>query len=235
MTSFVQPLDAGIICCFKAHYHHAFCLHADELDEAGDTDIYKINLLEVMLMVKEAWAKFNFREWKAAFDEILKAEDNESAAVAAIEALKEKAITHHTHVPVPLLTHQSHHPSLPELERAKTELMQAVNSFCKQKHIQGTCPTLKDLLNPSEEKERKRDTSGDEGDESKELEITPQQGMGLCLSVERLCLQYSDVNGLAIHPLQSQLQKLHSHLQKVDFESHTQVTLDHFFIPTQDR
>ncbi|KIJ08822.1 hypothetical protein PAXINDRAFT_34512, partial [Paxillus involutus ATCC 200175] len=162
MTSFVQPLDAGIIRCFKAHYRRAFCLRAVELDEAGDTDIYKINLLEVMLMVKEAWAevsaetikncwqhafairipsatssapqmdldneptadpaawdiliafangtinslpeaekrltahlgdRFSFAQWKAAFDEILKAEDDESAAVAAIEVLKEKAVT----------------------------------------------------------------------------------------------------------------------------------------------
>ncbi|KIK95388.1 hypothetical protein PAXRUDRAFT_48383, partial [Paxillus rubicundulus Ve08.2h10] len=56
MTSFVQPLDAGIIHCFKAHYRCAFCLHAIKLDKAGDDDIHKINLLEVMLMAKEAWA-----------------------------------------------------------------------------------------------------------------------------------------------------------------------------------
>ncbi|KIK76212.1 hypothetical protein PAXRUDRAFT_68930, partial [Paxillus rubicundulus Ve08.2h10] len=56
MTSFVQPLDTGIIHCFKAHYQCTFCLCAIELDEAGDDDIYKINLLKVMLMVKEAWA-----------------------------------------------------------------------------------------------------------------------------------------------------------------------------------
>ncbi|KIK78384.1 hypothetical protein PAXRUDRAFT_42573, partial [Paxillus rubicundulus Ve08.2h10] len=59
MTSFIQPLDTGIICCFKAHYHHAFCLCAIELDKTGDDDIYKINLLEVMLMVKEAWASIS--------------------------------------------------------------------------------------------------------------------------------------------------------------------------------
>ena len=55
MTSYVQPLDAGIIRCVKAHYRRAFCLRAIELDDAGEDDIYKINLLEVMLMVKEAW------------------------------------------------------------------------------------------------------------------------------------------------------------------------------------
>ena len=56
MTSFVQPLDAGVIRCFKAHYYHAFCRRAIELDDAGEDDIYKITLLEAMLMVKDAWA-----------------------------------------------------------------------------------------------------------------------------------------------------------------------------------
>jgi len=55
MTSFVQPLDAGIIRCFKAHYRRAFCERAIDLDEAGEDDIYKINLLEVMMMANDAW------------------------------------------------------------------------------------------------------------------------------------------------------------------------------------
>ena len=55
MTAYVQPLDARIIQCVKAHYRQAFCLCAIELNDAGEDDIYKINLLEVMLMVKDAW------------------------------------------------------------------------------------------------------------------------------------------------------------------------------------
>ena len=55
MTSFVQLLDQGIIRCFKVHYHKAFCLQAIELNDAGVNNIYKINLFEAMLMVKEAW------------------------------------------------------------------------------------------------------------------------------------------------------------------------------------
>jgi DDE superfamily endonuclease len=56
LTSFVQPLDAGVIRCFKAHYRSNFCRRAIVLDEAGESDIYKIDLLEGMLMAEEAWS-----------------------------------------------------------------------------------------------------------------------------------------------------------------------------------
>lgn len=52
MTSSVQPLDAGIIRCFKARYHREFCLRMIERDETGEHDI---NLMEGMLMACMAW------------------------------------------------------------------------------------------------------------------------------------------------------------------------------------
>jgi hypothetical protein len=55
LTPFVQPLNAGIIHCFKAHYRYAFCLCAIELDDAGEQEIYKINLYEAMVMARGAW------------------------------------------------------------------------------------------------------------------------------------------------------------------------------------
>jgi DDE superfamily endonuclease len=55
LTPFVQPLDAGIIHCFKAHYRHTFCLRAIELDEAGKREIYKLDLQEAMVMARDAW------------------------------------------------------------------------------------------------------------------------------------------------------------------------------------
>jgi hypothetical protein len=55
MTSFVQPLDAGIIRCFKANYQQEFCLCAIEKDDLGECDIDKINLLKGMLMAREVW------------------------------------------------------------------------------------------------------------------------------------------------------------------------------------
>jgi len=55
LTSFVQPCDGSIIYCFKAHYRQAFCICALNLEEAGEHEIYKVNLLEAMLMAKDTW------------------------------------------------------------------------------------------------------------------------------------------------------------------------------------
>jgi hypothetical protein len=55
LTSWVQPLDAGIIRCFKAHYRQRFCKSALERDELGEVNIYGINLLQVLQMATAAW------------------------------------------------------------------------------------------------------------------------------------------------------------------------------------
>ncbi|KAF9220388.1 DDE-domain-containing protein [Gyrodon lividus] len=55
LTPFVQPCNAGIICYFKAIYHCKLSIHAIDLDEAGEPEIYTINLLEAMLTAKSAW------------------------------------------------------------------------------------------------------------------------------------------------------------------------------------
>ena len=55
LTPFVQPLDAGIIRCFKAHYRKGLCLCAIDRDDKGAEDIFDLNLLEGMKMAKEAW------------------------------------------------------------------------------------------------------------------------------------------------------------------------------------
>jgi hypothetical protein len=55
MTSFVQPCNTGIIRCFKALYRQNFCRVAIDLDELGEREIYKINILEGMMMARRAW------------------------------------------------------------------------------------------------------------------------------------------------------------------------------------
>lgn len=55
LTPWVQPLDAGIIRCFKAHYRKRFCKNALECDELGEANIYEIDLLQVLNMATDAW------------------------------------------------------------------------------------------------------------------------------------------------------------------------------------
>ncbi|KZO92661.1 DDE-domain-containing protein, partial [Calocera viscosa TUFC12733] len=59
MTSHIQPLDQGIIRCFKAHYRSRFILRAVEREMAGIEiqHMYDINQLEVMELAEEAWWK----------------------------------------------------------------------------------------------------------------------------------------------------------------------------------
>jgi hypothetical protein len=68
LTCHVQPLDAGIIRCFKALYRRTFCHRTLELDDAGEADIYKINLLEAMMMANEAWDNVKSATIKACWD-----------------------------------------------------------------------------------------------------------------------------------------------------------------------
>jgi hypothetical protein len=55
LTSHVQPLDAGIIRCFKARYRKMFCEQALLLDATNAKNIWAINLHEAMIMAREAW------------------------------------------------------------------------------------------------------------------------------------------------------------------------------------
>ena len=68
LTSFAQPCNAGIIRCIKAHYRHAYCLWVIELDEADEHDIYTIDLLEAMLMVRGAWDAVTAKTMKHCWD-----------------------------------------------------------------------------------------------------------------------------------------------------------------------
>ncbi|KAF9236313.1 hypothetical protein BU15DRAFT_37249, partial [Melanogaster broomeanus] len=97
--------------------------------------------------------EFSVPQWKPAFDEIFKAEDDSYAAVMAIEALKKKAMSNTCTTEPPQKTTTAAHASLPELEHMELELMEAVDVLHTCKCIQGTCPTLEDLLNPADEKE----------------------------------------------------------------------------------
>ena len=55
LTSHIQPMDAGIIRAFKAHYRRLFILRALERYENGQDNIYNIDQLEGMNLAMEAW------------------------------------------------------------------------------------------------------------------------------------------------------------------------------------
>ena len=57
LTAHVQPLDQGIICCFKGHYWAKFIHRAVGLYDQGITPakIYEINQLEAMRIAESTW------------------------------------------------------------------------------------------------------------------------------------------------------------------------------------
>ncbi|KAE9401745.1 hypothetical protein BT96DRAFT_937767 [Gymnopus androsaceus JB14] len=46
LTSHCQPCDSSIICCVKAWYWTKLAIHALDLDEAGESDIFKIGKMQ---------------------------------------------------------------------------------------------------------------------------------------------------------------------------------------------
>jgi hypothetical protein len=57
LTAHIQPMDQGIIRCFKAHYHAKYIQRAIDCYEAGVTpsEIYDIDQLQVMRLADAAW------------------------------------------------------------------------------------------------------------------------------------------------------------------------------------
>ncbi|KAJ2934201.1 hypothetical protein H1R20_g2939, partial [Candolleomyces eurysporus] len=57
LTAHVQPIDQGIIRCFKAHYHGLFIRRAVDRYDKGVSpgDIYSINQFKAMRLADEAW------------------------------------------------------------------------------------------------------------------------------------------------------------------------------------
>lgn len=78
-------------------------------------------------------SRFDFLQWKPAFDEVFKAEDDISSAIAAVNGLREKALTNH--VNKQLVSISQHQSLLSELDHAESGLMQSVNDLHKRKHI----------------------------------------------------------------------------------------------------
>ncbi|GJE99376.1 DDE-domain-containing protein [Phanerochaete sordida] len=229
MTPFVQPLNAGVIRCFKAHYRKQFCLRVIEQDEAGESDIYKINLLEGMLMAQTAWravsaetiencwrhtgirpdpgtrepeaaskraipptqnpeawkvlsrfalgelgglpevedslqkllgTAYNQRDWKAAFNAIFEAEDDNMKALEAVNKMRDEAMKNDApeHVspaspasPQPPASVKPTQADAPQLKKVEGELEVALVDLHQHRRIHGPLPSLDEVLEPLEE------------------------------------------------------------------------------------
>ncbi|CAE6457270.1 unnamed protein product [Rhizoctonia solani] len=55
LTAFIQPLDAGVIRCFKAHYRQGFLQKVLERDATNLPYIYCIDQLQAMQLSLQAW------------------------------------------------------------------------------------------------------------------------------------------------------------------------------------
>jgi len=57
LTAHIQPMDQGIIRCFKAHYHRKYIERTMNHYDAGTTpaEIYDINQLQAMRLADAAW------------------------------------------------------------------------------------------------------------------------------------------------------------------------------------
>ena len=133
--------------------------------------------------------------------------------------------------------------------------MNSVSILQEWKRIQGTAPTLEDLLNPIEEKEvgdspyrfpggddeiiaevlwitnGEPDAEDDVDSDDKKEESGPsvREGLVLCEELDRLCLKHPDAEGVSILVLQQQLRKLRRHLRQLEADSQKQSTLDAFW------
>lgn len=129
MTSHIQPLDAGVIRAFKAHYRRLYILRALLRDEAGLDDIYAIDQLEAMHLVDQAWSHISKETiancWKHT-GIICSSEPNNSPKTSAIIAPE-----------VP-----------PEVDKSVQELANAIERLATSGVVASrNVPAVEDLLN----------------------------------------------------------------------------------------
>jgi hypothetical protein len=167
----------------------------------------------------------NYAHWKVMYDTIMAAEDDTAATVSAIEKLEHEAMQKETHNEIPWNTNAtstaSNQPPIPELCKAEAKIMVSVAELKAWKWINGSAPTLEDLLNPIEEwqvselqydfvggdaeivKEARRQINGPEtievedsdGSSDEEVRISNCWGAELCEQLERGCITHSDIIG----------------------------------------
>jgi hypothetical protein len=144
LTAFVQPLDAGVICCLKAHYRSAFCHRALELDDAGERDIYKIDLLEAMHMVNDAWDNVTSTTIEHCWDHT---GIQRAPIILQIPAQQQASNDENPTTITPS------HARTTQGEALEVDLLKSVEELKNRNRIFGPTPLLEELLDPVDEEE----------------------------------------------------------------------------------
>lgn len=184
-TSHLQPMDAGVIRAFKAHYRRLYITRVLEHDIEGHDNIYFIDQLEGMRLAKEAWSFVTERTiancWKHAG--ILHPSQVESTA---------------TNMPVP------------EVKEAESELSKALEEMVVTENVTSkNLLTVDELLDVEGEKvteqeltleelieQHKLDTREANGEHIDELD-DPEPVIEPLMSLSEACAQISALERLA--------------------------------------
>ncbi|QRV79154.1 tigger transposable element-derived protein 4 [Ceratobasidium sp. AG-Ba] len=103
LTAWIQPMDAGIIRCFKAHYRNGLTRLVLDRDNAGIEKIYNISQLEGMRLAAAAWDAVSastiancWRHTRLASTEesFAQTSDSELAATQTAQALQAEVMQH---------------------------------------------------------------------------------------------------------------------------------------------
>ncbi|KAG8807168.1 hypothetical protein FRC17_004612 [Serendipita sp. 399] len=221
LTPFVQPLDAGIICCFKAHYCQEFCHLAIKQDEADEQDIYKIDLLMAMIMAKDVWKSITLTTIKNCWDHIsktskvLRSKQNWNEALQVLQAL-------HSKLRLNLPNEVQEYADEDQHTIIEKELQDLVSKLKDWKHIVGDTPTIDELLDPVEEhmvgglsyefnsgddkilayvQDEVMEVNDKESDSDSEPEtpqILPKEIVNLCRIIGDLCVKIWDKKGVEL-------------------------------------
>ena len=323
LTSHIQPLDAGIIRSFKAHYRRLFCLRAIQQDEADEPDIYKVNLLEAMRMAESAWNsvspttikncwnhteiqrprlpiitirpprppmpdnltagwdlvvefatnswsipeahsalqehlgdRYIATEWDGPLDGVLGAEGDADAALAAVNAWRNKYAPDNPSEAPDSPSELCEVATIPsEPNEVEKELLNLVAQLKARRCIAGKPFTLDEMLDPIEEREIGENHVSFEGgnldseivqivqvkargdaieeissdDDDDEPEVVPpslKEMIEACRKLEGDCLLVGTEGALDFIEAS---RRLRGHLQKMSRESEKQTTLDIFF------
>ncbi|KAJ3710522.1 DDE superfamily endonuclease-domain-containing protein [Lentinula raphanica] len=141
LTSHIQPNDAGIIRCFKAHYRRHYIQRAIDRYDSGITpaEIYDINQLEAMRLAEKAWKEVEASTiahcWRKTG--ILPTSESTNPSSGAVS------------VPIASLVHETSHDPIQIAEQEVEDALDGLVNTGALQHVNRM--SIDALLNPKKE------------------------------------------------------------------------------------